>query len=162
MVTRKERDEFVRRMHEAYDEAVEKLPVTAHPIPIDWVWPQAALESDWGTSGVARDCNNLFGMKGAHFGQGVCEKHHPPSAEGPRPYTRFDSWADCLAGYMRKVTTKGNLFRPCYERGLKFGQDAYWQCLQEHEWAGKNQHYARSIRSVYYSYMKSKMLSDDE
>ena len=140
------KEEFIRELKHVYDMALKHLPQGCEAVPFDWIWPQAALESNWGRSGVAKDCRNLFGTKGKHFGQGVCSKHKPPASEGPTPYTYFDSWVDCLVGYMRKVTHKGNHFYECYQVGLRNGKEAYWHCLETHEWDGKN--YAAKIRAV--------------
>ena len=140
--------DFVYKLKEAYEHALHQLPKTTSPIPFDWIWPQAALESNWGGSGVAQGCNNLFGIKGTHFGEGPCTSHHPPKNEGPEPYTQFKDWADCLVGYMRKITTQGNWFHPCFLSGMTYGKHQYWHCLQEYEWAGKNHVYAKAIESV--------------
>ena len=146
--------DFYNKIEKAYRQAVMRLPKGASPVPLSWIWPQAALESNWGRSGVAKDCNNLFGMKGTHFGQGACKSHTPPNAEGPTPYTHFDSWADCLVGYMRKVTHNGNWFTTCYLRGMITNKYEYWDCLARKGWAGENPDYGKHIAAVAKSGLK--------
>lgn len=143
MVTPQEKREFVVRMAEAWVHSMKK-------IPLDYILPQAALESGWGTSAVFKACNNLFGTKGAHFGQGLCTSHLPPASEGPELYTRFDTLVDCLNGYMRKVTHPGNRFFPCYLAGQTRGRMAFWRCLARLGWAGKKNMaiYGRKIAAV--------------
>ena len=152
------KEDFIRNLLKAWKVAVQELPPGAKRVPFDWIWPQAALESNWGRSGPTMDCNNLFGMKGSHFGQGLCTKHKPPKDEGPRSYTYFDSWKDCLVGYMRKVTHKGNRFYPCYQAGLRSGAQAYWHCLDTNGWDGDGEGYAKKVLAVSRSVQEVKLL----
>ena len=51
----------------SFDAAVEILKVLGHPYP-EAAAAQAALESDWGASGLAKNNNNFFGMKPGSVG----------------------------------------------------------------------------------------------
>ena len=52
----------VEQKRQSFDAAAEYLTALGHPFP-QAAAAQAALESDWGASGLARDNNNFFGMK---------------------------------------------------------------------------------------------------
>jgi murein L,D-transpeptidase YcbB/YkuD len=54
----------------------------ANKVPPSIIIAQAALESAWGTSGLAKKGNNLFGVKGAYRGQSVSMTTSEHSAKG--------------------------------------------------------------------------------
>jgi len=70
-------------------------------IPPSLVLTQAALESGWGSSRLAREGNNFFGMMCFKSGCGM----HSPGVKGE--FRRFDSPQSAVSSYMRLINTKG-------------------------------------------------------
>ena len=79
---------------------------------------QAGLESAWGTSGLARDYNNLMGTKGSWEGESVTmatgEEVAGEKVKIKTGFSVYNSWADSLNRY-------GQLMR----NGLDWDQDYY-------------------------------------
>ena len=138
---------FVDKLYQAYTHAKT-------PIPFSWIWPQAALESNWGRSDVAKDCNNLAGM--TDMGTRHCS-HCQPASEGGVCYAGFRDWQDWIERYTAKITHEGNLFQDCWLRGQKVmardgevaGALEYWRCLTDHNpaWSGVSD-YDKRLASV--------------
>ncbi len=70
-------------------------------IPPSLVLAQAAVESGWGTSRLAKDAHNFFGIMCFKPGCGV------PFDGGPGEFRRFVGVNDSIAFYMRLINTKG-------------------------------------------------------
>lgn len=70
-------------------------------IPPSLVLAQAAVESGWGTSRLAKDAHNFFGIMCFKPGCGV---HFDG---GPGEFRRFVGVNDSIAFYMRLINTKG-------------------------------------------------------
>ncbi|MBD3766982.1 MAG: glucosaminidase domain-containing protein [Gammaproteobacteria bacterium] len=70
-------------------------------IPPSLVLTQAAVESGWGTSRLAKDAHNFFGIMCFKPGCGV------PFNGGPGEFRRFVDVNDSIAFYMRLINTKG-------------------------------------------------------
>lgn len=70
-------------------------------IPPSLVLTQAAIESGWGTSRLAKDAHNFFGIMCFKPGCGV------PFDGGPGEFRRFVGVNDSIAFYMRLINTKG-------------------------------------------------------
>lgn len=70
-------------------------------IPPSLVLTQAAVESGWGTSRLAKDAHNFFGIMCFKPGCGV------PFDGGPGEFRRFIGVNDSIAFYMRLINTKG-------------------------------------------------------
>lgn len=67
-------------------------------IPTKMVATMAAAESGWGTSKLARNNNNLFGMK--------CSKRHCNSGSGKvKGYQHFDSVQEGVTAYVENLNT---------------------------------------------------------
>lgn len=76
------------------------------------IWPdyaacEAALESAWGTSGLAKDCNNLFGRKASHGDPPdsyvvklTKEFIHGAWITTPACWKKFSNWHDCFVDRM--------------------------------------------------------------
>ena len=69
-------------------------------IPPSLVLAQAAVESGWGTSRLAKDAHNFFGIMCFKPGCGV------PFDGGPGEFRRFIGVNDSIAFYMRLINTK--------------------------------------------------------
>ena len=81
----------------------------AHGVPPSVTLAQAALESGWGRSALARKHNNLFGIKGT-AGRGDVE--FPTLEFGPKgvhivraSFRRFDSTGDAIAHHGELLST---------------------------------------------------------
>lgn len=70
-------------------------------IPPSLVLTQAAVESGWGTSRLAKDAHNFFGIMCFKPGCGV------PVDGGAGEFRRFTGINDSIAFYMRIINTKG-------------------------------------------------------
>lgn len=70
-------------------------------IPPSLVLTQAAIESGWGTSRLAKDAHNFFGIMCFKPSCGV------PFDGGPGEFRRFVGVNDSIAFYMRLINTKG-------------------------------------------------------
>lgn len=70
-------------------------------IPPSLVLTQAALESGWGSSRLAREGHNFFGMMCFKPGCGISS----PGVKGE--FRRFDSPKSAVNSYMRLINTKG-------------------------------------------------------
>lgn len=70
-------------------------------IPPSLVLTQAAIESGWGTSRLAKDAHNFFGIMCFKAGCGV------PVDGGTSEFRRFVGVNDSIAFYMRLINTKG-------------------------------------------------------
>lgn len=75
-----------------------RLLLRIDTLPLDMVLVQAIEESGWGTSGHARDANNLFGMRCFRRGCGI----------GPagREYRRFESLEAGVAAYFSNLNAQ--------------------------------------------------------
>lgn len=137
--------EFVDRLYRAWKAA-------RSPIPFSWIWPQLALESDWGRSALAQDCSNLGGN--IDMGTRPCN-HYQPAADGGHRYAGFRDYQDYIERYTQKVTHEGNHFYPAWQAGQKVmardgeiaGALAYWRGLARLGWAGVPD-YDRRIASI--------------
>lgn len=77
-----------------WNQLMEKVDI----IPTNMVATMAAAESGWGTSRLARNNNNLFGMK--------CSKRHCNSGSGKvKGYQHFDSLKDGVNAYVVNLNT---------------------------------------------------------
>lgn len=70
-------------------------------VPPSLVLTQAAVETGWGTSRLARSENNFFGIMCFRPGCGV------PYSSGPGEFRRFDTPMDSVREYMHILNTKG-------------------------------------------------------
>lgn len=81
--------------------AAARASFAASGLPAGITVAQAALESAWGNSQLARDANNYFGIK-AHGGRPFTELPATEFVDGKRlrvtaRFTRYASMAECFA-----------------------------------------------------------------
>lgn len=75
-----------------------RLLLRVDTLPLDMVLVQAIEESGWGTSGHARDANNLFGMRCFSRGCGI--------GSPGREYRRFESLEAGIAAYFDNLNSQ--------------------------------------------------------
>ncbi|MCC3374749.1 glycoside hydrolase family 73 protein [Cohnella sp. REN36] len=79
-------------------------------IPASLTIAQAALESAWGTSGLTRQANNLFGIKGAGPAGSVTmsttEYVNGQFVQMPATFRAYRSWNDSIADHSVLLQTK--------------------------------------------------------
>jgi hypothetical protein len=79
-------------------------------VPVSFTIAQAALESAWGESELAKQANNLFGMKaGAEWeGPTISLPTHEvvdgKTVEVEAVWRKFESWGSCIADHTRLLT----------------------------------------------------------
>lgn len=100
--------EFLRRMMTACEVAREQGAIFHESV----VTAQAALESRWGQSGLAKKANNLFGIKAGKSWQGHVIRlntYEYSSARGfyktVASFRRYASWAESIQDYAKLVST---------------------------------------------------------
>ncbi|MBX6321258.1 MAG: glucosaminidase domain-containing protein [Rhodospirillaceae bacterium] len=81
---------------------LHELLLRVDEIPPSLALAQAAVESGWGTSRIARAGNALFGQK-VWDGRGVAPL--APPQDGDFRYAAFDRLVDCIAAYARNLNT---------------------------------------------------------
>ncbi|WP_334073031.1 glycoside hydrolase family 73 protein [Paenibacillus sp. A14] len=91
-------------------------------VPASLTIAQAALESNWGSSGLARQANNLFGIKGTGPAGSVMmpttEYRNGSPIRINAPFRKYRSWAESIADHTRLLENKryaGVLRRPGQE-----------------------------------------------
>jgi len=77
----------------------QDLLARVNTVPLEMVVIQAVEESGWGTSRLARDSNNLFGMRCFSAGCGIAQ--HGTS----RRFQVFDSVRDGVGAYLHNLNT---------------------------------------------------------
>jgi flagellum-specific peptidoglycan hydrolase FlgJ len=109
---------------------------------------QAALESNWGQSQLARDAHNYFGIKAhgnhARVAYPTLEHIHGRDLRVSAEFARYDSMEECFADRDRLIATA-----PCYAGARACGGDpeAFARALAAH-WA-TDPHYADKLLGVY-------------
>ncbi|MEA4884248.1 MAG: glucosaminidase domain-containing protein [Clostridia bacterium] len=101
------RPEFVERMSNACKVARQKGAQFNEPV----VFAQAALESNWGSSGLCARANNLFGIKAGKCWSG--QTLELPTREWSKAKGWYDtvakwrvypSWNECIVDYSRLLS----------------------------------------------------------
>lgn len=87
------------RDYEAGNLALDDLLVRVDIVPPSMALAQAAVESGWGTSGLARNGNALFGQIVAPGVDGI------PAADGDHGFAAFETLKDSAASYVRNLNT---------------------------------------------------------
>lgn len=93
-----------------------------HPFP-DMAACEAALESNWGKSGLAKDANNLFGMKQhQHPIYGTLllptrEYIHDKWIETQAAWVKYPTLDECFADRLSTLTRLANVY-PSYQAAL--------------------------------------------
>ncbi len=109
---------------------------------------QAALESNWGQSQLARDAHNYFGIKAhghhARVSYPTFEHIHGHDVRISADFARYLSMEDCFADRDRLVATA-----PCYAeaRACRADPAAFARALAGH-WA-TDPHYVEKLLGVY-------------
>lgn len=109
---------------------------------------QAALESNWGQSQMARDAHNYFGIKAygqhARAAYPTFEHINGHDLRISADFARYDSMEDCFADRDRLVATA-----PCYAeaRACRADPAAFARALAVH-WA-TDPHYVEKLLRVY-------------
>ncbi|TYA14406.1 mannosyl-glycoprotein endo-beta-N-acetylglucosamidase [Paenibacillus faecis] len=79
-------------------------------VPASLTIAQAALESNWGSSGLARQANNLFGIKGNGPAGSVMmpttEYRNGSPIRIHAPFRKYRSWAESIADHTRLLQNK--------------------------------------------------------
>ncbi len=131
-------------------------------VPYDFTLGQAIIESGYGQSGLTKEANNFFGIKGEYNGQSVTKRTREESPSGASYYVmakfrKYPSPQDSFNDH-------DNLFRtaPRYAKALKYPNDPI-MFLTEVKNAGyaTDSHYIQTVGSVIrsvQSYVLSKNL----
>ena len=104
------------------DRATAEAEKARHPFP-KMAAAEAALESNWGNSGLARDANNLFGMKQhAHFIYGTMNLPTREFLNGEwiqavAHWVKYPDWATCFADRLATLERLSNAL-PHYKAAL--------------------------------------------
>ncbi|GHB29870.1 hypothetical protein GCM10009038_30750 [Salinicola rhizosphaerae] len=77
----------------------DELMARVNTVPLEMVVIQAVEESGWGTSRIARESNNLFGMRCFSSGCGIGQQGTS------RRFQTFDSVRDGVAAYLHNLNT---------------------------------------------------------
>lgn len=80
-------------------EVNQELLARVNTVPLEMVVIQAVEESGWGTSRLARDSNNLFGMRCFSEGCGIAQ------LGTSRRFQTFDSVRDGVGAYLHNLNT---------------------------------------------------------
>ncbi|WP_251976636.1 protein bax [Salinicola avicenniae] len=80
-------------------EVNDELLSRVNTVPLEMVVIQAVEESGWGTSRIARDSNNLFGMRCFRRGCGIAQQGTS------RRFQTFDSVRDGVRAYLHNLNT---------------------------------------------------------
>lgn len=140
-----ESEAWLSELARLYDEApdVERLMRKVDAVPPSLVLAQAAVESGWGTSRIAREGNALFG-----------EYAYTGSERSPHQYQlrAFDHLAESVLSYVRNLNT-----HPAYERfrtrraelRAKGGYpDSHALAAELRRYSARGQAYVRDIRAM--------------
>jgi flagellum-specific peptidoglycan hydrolase FlgJ len=98
---------------EFLDRATAEATKASHPFP-DMAACEAALESNWGNSELAKDANNLFGMKQhAHFIYGTMnlptrEFENGEWIETVAHWVKYPDWPTCFADRLATLQRLSN------------------------------------------------------
>lgn len=90
-------------------------------IPVSFTLAQAALESAWGESQLARIACNLFGVKadpswkGPTYNLGTREYLDGKSVMVPASWRKYANWADCLEDHAQ-FFIKNRRYAPCFKQ----------------------------------------------
>lgn len=104
------------------DRATAEAAIARHPFP-KMAAAEAALESAWGNSGLAREANNLFGMKQhAHAVYGTMNLPTREFESGEwistvAHWVNYPDWASCFADRLATLQRLSNAF-PHYKAAL--------------------------------------------
>jgi flagellum-specific peptidoglycan hydrolase FlgJ len=104
------------------DRASGEAAIARHPFP-KMAACEAALESAWGNSALARDANNLFGMKQhAHAVYGTMNLPTREFEKGAwiqtvASWVKYPDWASCFADRLATLQRLANAF-PHYKAAL--------------------------------------------
>jgi Bax protein len=82
---------------------IDSLLARVDEIPVDLALAQAAWESAWGVSKLAREDHGLFGQSVAVVGEGVSARPGPNGVW----YARFRGIRDAVEAYVRNLNTYG-------------------------------------------------------
>lgn len=93
------------------NKAFAHAQLAQHPWP-DYAACEAALESAWGQSRLAREANNLFGEHQHHVPIYDTYKLHPNDNVDPKDdWVKFPSWRECFESQLatiRRLAATGN------------------------------------------------------
>lgn len=135
-------------------EAVYKNAKAAGILAPDAVIAQACLESGYGTSGLAKQAHNLFGMKcgkswkGDKYRVRTREVYNGKSVYVYADFRKYKTDAACIKDYFSFINTK----RYANLKGVK-NVKKYLQLIQKDGWA-TDPKYATSCYSVYLNQVK--------
>jgi Bax protein len=85
--------------YEVADTDIDELRLRVDVVPPSMALAQAAVESGWGTSRLARRGNALFGQIVADASQGI------PAADGDHGFAAFETLFDSAAAYAENLNT---------------------------------------------------------
>lgn len=129
------REEFARAVYEA----ATRVKAEGYPVMPSVATAQACLESRWGEARLAREANNLFGIKATQDWRGPVLEMPTTEHVGGRDvqvvarWRKYESYDECLRDYGRILQA------PRYvgvRRALAEGDPvAYAKALQEGGWA---------------------------
>lgn len=106
-----------------FSRASAEATKAGHPFP-QMAAAEAALESNWGNSELARDAANLFGMKQhAHFVYGTMNLPTREFENGEwistvAHWVKYPDWASCFADRLATLQRLANAF-PHYKAALE-------------------------------------------
>ena len=134
--------------------SVEKNAKAAGILAPGAIIAQACVESGYGTSKLAKDAHNLFGMKcgkswtGARYRVRTREVYNGKSVYVYADFRKYSTDAACIKDYFNFINTKryGNL------KGVK-SVKKYLQLIQKDGWA-TDPKYADTCYKVYTKYVK--------
>lgn len=114
---------------------------------------EAALESDWGTSALARKDNNLFGMKQHRhpiFGTEVLPTREFENGEWKQTtalWIHYPGWATCFLDRMSTLVRLSRMY-PNYDAALKAADATAYVTAVSKTWSTDPQRAAKVI-SIY-------------
>ncbi|MEQ8965457.1 MAG: glucosaminidase domain-containing protein [Azospirillaceae bacterium] len=145
---------WLARLAARYEVAAQDLDTLlarVDVVPSSMALAQAAVESGWGTSSLARRGNALFGQIVADPTDGI------PASDGDHGYAAFDSLSDSVASYARNLNT-----HPAYQdfRALRARMRAAGEPLDGHALMGTLDAYSERGQD-YIAYVRRLMRAND-
>ena len=93
-------DEFIQRV-----EPIAKKVEQTHGVRPSLLVAQAALESDWGNSGLSKESNNYFGIKGSNGREYATKEYYEDEWEDIQAsFKQYNSMEESIMDYANLIT----------------------------------------------------------
>lgn len=142
------------------DRATAEATKATHPFP-RMAACEAALESGWGASALARDGNNLFGMKQHQHPNPACGVMSLPTREFlnsawvqcPAEWVKYPDWAACFADRLATLKRLSTLY--AHYAAALLARDAQTYITEVSKTWSTDPDRARKVLSIYQDYSQN-------